>query len=315
MSNYIRWLRGQVGPALLPLAYATAIIRDPAGRILFQRRVDFGAAWWGLPGGLFESGETPEGCLTREVREETGLTVAPRRLTGLYSSLRYRVEYPNGDQAQQVTVCYACDWVDGQLLAQAAEVEELRFFALDALPAMPIWYADMLAHAVADQPSPYFDPPEAGSVETLFPNVMSLRAVVGHAPLIWPGATAAVFDDDGRLLLQRRADNGHWSMPGGGLDTGETLAHTAQRETLEETGLEVEPLQVLAVGAGHSVVFANGDQLYPMGAIFACRVAGGQPRPDGHESTDVGFFQRDKLPPLRPHTSGLVELAFDSRQV
>jgi len=114
MSGYIGWLRGQVGPALLPLAYATAILRDPAGRILFQRRADFGAAWWGLPGGLLEPGETPEACLQREVLEETGLTVAVRRLTGLYSSLRYQVAYPNGDQAQQVTACYVCDWVGGE---------------------------------------------------------------------------------------------------------------------------------------------------------------------------------------------------------
>jgi len=41
--------------------------------------------------------------------EETGLTVAVRRLTGLYSSLRYQVAYPNGDQAQQVTLCYDCE--------------------------------------------------------------------------------------------------------------------------------------------------------------------------------------------------------------
>ena len=188
MTGYISWLRGQVGPALLPLAYATAIIRDPAGRVLFQRRADFGAAWWGLPGGLFEPGETPEACLQREVLEETGLMVAPGRLTGLYSSLRYRVAYPNGDQAQQVTMCYECDWVAGELQAQAAEVEELKFFAPYALPPMAIWYNDMLAHALAALPSPYFDPPEQGVVETPFPTLMSLRAVVGHAPVIWPGA-------------------------------------------------------------------------------------------------------------------------------
>ncbi len=80
MTEYITWLRGQVGPALLPLAYATAIVRDPAGRVLFQRRTDFGAAWWGLPGGLFELGETAAACLRREVLEEAGLHVEPRRL-------------------------------------------------------------------------------------------------------------------------------------------------------------------------------------------------------------------------------------------
>jgi ADP-ribose pyrophosphatase YjhB (NUDIX family) len=313
VTGYISWLRGLVGPALLPLAYATAIIRDPAGRVLFQRRADFGAAWWGLPGGLFEPGETPEVCLQREVMEETGLMVTPGRLTGLYSSLRYRVAYSNGDQAQQVTVCYECDWIAGKSQAQAAEVEELKFFAPDALPPMPIWYADMLAHALAAQPSPYFDPPEQADPITPFPTLMSLRAVVGHAPVIWPGATAAVFDEAGRLVLQRRADNGNWAMPGGGLDTGETLAYTAQRETLEETGLLVEPQRIVAFGSGHSVEFANGDRLYPMGAIFACRITGGQPQPDGHESTEVKFFARDQLPPLRPQTERLVNLAYESR--
>ena len=312
MTGYIGWLRGQAGPALLPLAYATAIIRDPAGRILFQRRSDFGAAWWGLPGGLFEPGETPEACLTREVFEETGLTVTPPRLTGLYSSLRYRVVYPNGDQAQQVTVCYECDWVGGSLRAQAAEIEELKFFAPEALPNMPRWYADMLAHALAERPEPYFDPPEAGTIETPFPTLMSLRAVVGHAPVIWPGATAAVFDNSGRLLLQRRADNGKWAPPGGGIDTGETLARTAQRETLEETGLQVEPQRLLAVGGGYCVQYANGDQLFPMGGLFACQITGGQPRPDGRETTKVGFFARDQLPPLVPRTARLVHLAFEA---
>jgi ADP-ribose pyrophosphatase YjhB (NUDIX family) len=312
VTDYIHWLRGQVGPALLPLAYVTGILRDPAGRILFQRRTDFGAAWWGLPGGLFEPGETPAACLSREVYEETGLTVEPRRLTGLYSSLRYRVTYPNGDQAQQVTVCYECDWTAGDLRAQPGEVDELSFFAPDALPPRPIWYADMLAHAIAVQPQPYFDPPERGDIVTAFPTLLSLRAVVGTAPVIWPGATAAVFDEAGRLLLQRRADNGHWAMPGGGIDTGETLAYTAQRETREETGLEVEPLRLLAFGGGHSVRFANGDQLHPMGALFACRITGGQPRPDGHETTEVGFFARDQLPPLSPRVESLVGIAFES---
>lgn len=313
MNGYIGWLRAHVGPPLLPLAYVTAIVRNPAGQVLFQRRADFGDAWWGLPGGLFEPGETPEDCLRREVLEETGLRVAPRRLTGLYSSLRYRVSYPNGDQAQQVTMCYACEVLGGELRAQAEEVHELRYFAPEALPPRPVWYADMLAHALAGQPQPYFDPPEQAAGETPFPTLMALRAVVGTAPVIWPGATAAVFDAAGRLLMQRRADNGHWGMPGGGMDTGETLAQTAVRETREETGLEVAPVRLLAAGGGHDVLYPNGDRLFPVGAIFACRLMGGTPRPDGHESTEVAFFARDQLPPLRPVTERLVELAFASQ--
>ncbi len=51
--NYIAWLRGRAGPARLPLVFVTAIVRDAAGRVLFQRRADFGDAWWGLPGGVY----------------------------------------------------------------------------------------------------------------------------------------------------------------------------------------------------------------------------------------------------------------------
>jgi ADP-ribose pyrophosphatase YjhB (NUDIX family) len=310
MADYIAWLRGQVGPALLPLAYVTAIVRDPAGRVLFQRRADFGAAWWGLPGGLFEIGETPDACLRREVLEETGLQAAPRRLVGVYSSLRYRVAYPNGDQAQQVTWCYECDWLGGALRPQAAEILELAFFPPDAFPPRPLWYADMLAHALGSS-EPAFDPPEPALAAAPFPTLMSLRAVVGTAPLIWPGASAAVRDAAGRLLFQRRVDTGQWGLPGGGLDTGETLAHTAQRETREETGLEVEPVRLLAVTGGYHLDYSNGDRTFPIGCLFACRWRGGAPRADGRESSAVAFFAREALPPLTPRVAHLAQLAFD----
>ena len=312
MSGYIGWLRAQAGPALLPLAYVTGIVRDAAGRVLFQRRADFGAAWWGLPGGLFEPGETPEGCLRREVLEETGLRVEPRRLTGLYSSLRYRVAYPNGDQAQQVTLCYECQVTGGDLRAQAEEVRELRYFAPDALPARPVWYADMLAHALSGQSQPYFDPPESSELSAQFPTPLSLRTVVGTAPILWPSATAAVFDAAGRLLLQRRADDGSWALPGGVLDTGETLAHTAVRETFEETGVRAEPIRLLGVRAGFMVQYDNGDCVYPVEAMFLCRRLGGEAAADGQEATEAGFFARNALPALAPRRQRAADIAFEA---
>ena len=55
---------------------------------------------------------------------------------------------------------------------------------------------------------------------------------------------------DGRVLLVRRAKpplEGRWSIPGGTVELGETLEHALVREMAEETGLEVEPLEVLTV--------------------------------------------------------------------
>jgi 8-oxo-dGTP pyrophosphatase MutT (NUDIX family) len=300
MSTYLAWLRHAVGPHLVPLVYATAVIRDLEGRILFQRRADFDAAWWGLPGGLLEPGETPEACLWREVKEETGLRLASARLTGVYSSPRHALTYPNGDRVQQITQCYACEVGDGHLTPDGDEILGLRFFPADALPPRPPWYAEMLRHALAELPHPFFDPPERVEVDTPYPTLMSLRRVIGSAPVIWPGAAALIVDEAGRVLLQHRRDNGLWGLPAGALDAGESLAHTVIRETIEETGLHVAPTRLVSTYAGDEIIFPNGDRIFPVGHWFACRIVGGRLRADGREATEVGFFSPDHLPPLLP---------------
>lgn len=69
---------------------------------------------------------------------------------------------------------------------------------------------------------------------------------VGHVtPKV--SADAAVFDADGQLLLQRRLDDGTWCLPGGYTEANESPAETAVRETREETGLVVEPLELVDV--------------------------------------------------------------------
>jgi ADP-ribose pyrophosphatase YjhB (NUDIX family) len=62
-----------------------------------------------------------------------------------------------------------------------------------------------------------------------------------------PGGSALVVDDEGRILLQRRADSGNWALPGGTMDIGETLGATVVRETREETGLDVELTGILGI--------------------------------------------------------------------
>ncbi|KPC91167.1 DNA mismatch repair protein MutT, partial [Streptomyces sp. NRRL F-6602] len=51
-------------------------------------------------------------------------------------------------------------------------------------------------------------------------------------------ASAVVTDDQGRVLMQRRADSGLWALPGGGMELSDTLPGTAVREVKEETGLD-----------------------------------------------------------------------------
>ena len=114
MTDYITWLRSHIGSRKTLLAYSTALIRDDQGRVLFQQRADFKDAWWGLPGGVLELGESFTACVQRETLEETGYHVEPVRLIGLYASPEFDVCYPNGDEVQQFTVALECGIVDGR---------------------------------------------------------------------------------------------------------------------------------------------------------------------------------------------------------
>jgi len=73
-----------------------AIIQDHRGRILLQRRSDYGN--WGLPGGGMEAGESVEETMRREVLEETGLVVLDSELYGVYSGSRMQYRYPDGNE-------------------------------------------------------------------------------------------------------------------------------------------------------------------------------------------------------------------------
>ncbi|BFH68880.1 NUDIX domain-containing protein [Paenibacillus dendritiformis] len=75
---------------------AGAIIRDRAGRVLLQKRSDYGN--WGLPGGGMEPGEAIEDTMIREVYEETGLVVEQYELYSIYSGERMHYTYPDGNE-------------------------------------------------------------------------------------------------------------------------------------------------------------------------------------------------------------------------
>lgn len=99
------------------------------------------------------------------------------------------------------------------------------------------------------------------------------------------GADAAAFDDEGRLLVIRRADDGRWSLPGGWVAPGEAPEDAACREAREETGLEVAPRGL----AGVFATPAGGRRPHAMVAlVYLCDVVGGEAR-CSHESTAVTF--------------------------
>lgn len=100
------------------------------------------------------------------------------------------------------------------------------------------------------------------------------------------GAEAAVFDDQGRILVFRRTDDNCWGLPGGWLEPNESPAEAAVREAREETGIEVRVVELLDVFT-RSASAEDGLQ-GAVAAVYLCEPVGGQPR-DSAEGTQVGY--------------------------
>ena len=128
----MKFLRDHVGHAPVLLWGAGVIIENPEGEILLQRRADNHC--WGIAGGSIELGESTEEAAKRELFEETGLIADELELFSVFSGKNQHYIYPNGDEVHVVDIIYRCKKYHGSLRRQEEEVEELRFFHLDAIP-------------------------------------------------------------------------------------------------------------------------------------------------------------------------------------
>lgn len=128
--------------------------------------------------------------------------------------------------------------------------------------------------------------------------IRTLRASAGHQLLWLPGVTAVVFDDEGRVLLNRRSDTRRWSVIGGIPEPGEQPAACAVREVHEETAVHCVVERVVLVQALDPLTYANGDVCQYMDITLRCRAVGGRARVNDDESLDVGWFEVDALPEL-----------------
>ena len=72
--------------------------------------------------------------------------------------------------------------------------------------------------------------------------ISELRELIGSRPIIMVGANVLVVDSENRLLLQQRADNNCWGLPGGSMELGESLQEVAKRELFEECNLTANQL-------------------------------------------------------------------------
>ena len=122
-----------------------------------------------------------------------------------------------------------------------------------------------------------------GSVGKGVPGYVTPKVAVG----------AAVGNDNGEILLVKRADSGVWLYPTGWADIGYSAAEVVVKEVEEETGIEVEVVRLIAVLDGLRVGISR-IPLYSL--VFQCRAIGGELNPHPLECADVGWFAPDDLP-------------------
>jgi 8-oxo-dGTP diphosphatase len=118
-----------------------------------------------------------------------------------------------------------------------------------------------------------------------------------EVPLVGVGA---IIIEDSRVLLVKRAHpplQAQWSIPGGVLEVGELIREAAIREAREETGLIVEPGELLGV---YDRVLRNLEQRVQYHYVlidFLCRRTGGELQA-ADDADEVRWFTREQLPPL-----------------
>jgi ADP-ribose pyrophosphatase YjhB (NUDIX family) len=118
------------------------------------------------------------------------------------------------------------------------------------------------------------------------------QGVAGYqTPKIAVGAV--VGNDDGEILLVQRADSGVWLYPTGWADIGYSASEIAVKEVREETGIECEVVQLIAVLDGLRLGFTS-IPLYSL--VFHCRAVGGELRAHPLETSAVGWFGEQSMP-------------------
>ena len=298
MTSYLHKVRRHVGHEKIILVFATACVLNEEGHLLWQRRADFG--WWGLPGGILEWNESLPECVVREVREETGLEVEPKRLIGIYTSPDFDVTYPNGDLVQQVTLCFQCRVIGGKLVADKEETLDLAWFPPDRRPSTSVWYRAMSDDLSLDQRMAAFDRGDPGSPMGAEPFFHHIRRRIGEIPLILPVAYAFIRNSDVGILLSRNGHTNQWGLPAIHMTLGERIDQTLARGLLLESGWMADVVRLIGVYREDSDPFTKPENegIRKLSVLFNCRLRDQALHAEAIGASEYRLFPSDALPPL-----------------
>ncbi|HLO15456.1 MAG TPA: NUDIX domain-containing protein [Anaerolineales bacterium] len=110
------------------------------------------------------------------------------------------------------------------------------------------------------------------------------------------GCSAGILNEERKVLLTRRADNGQWCLPGGRMESGESAAEACEREVLEETGLSVRVKRLVGVYShpDQLVIYPDGNKAHIVALHFEAEIISGELRLS-NETTDFGYFTLDEI--------------------
>ncbi|MEP9384801.1 NUDIX hydrolase [Nocardioides cheoyonin] len=247
---------------------------------------------WTLPGGGLDHGEDPRDAVVREVYEETGLPVEIGETAWVYSFHQARAwRVGRRVDAHSLRIVY-----DGWVPVDAPEPHTTEVGG-STMEAAWVRVADVLS----------------GTVPTVS---LVHEALEGHAPTRMQrvSAYAVVLRGAGRqrsVLLTRISPRGYhsgsWTLPGGGVDFGESPRAALAREVREETGLACtvgEVLEVDDVAVTGTAPNGRHEEFHGVHLVFAATVGEGEPRVvEADGTTDAVAWV-----PLADVAAGQVEL-------
>lgn len=114
----------RISPVMMALVYR---FNSNGGELLLTRKAGYAPGRYTVVAGFVEAGETLEQCLAREVREEVGVDVRNPRYFGSQPW-----PFPNS-----LVMAFSAEWTGGEVVPDPGELEDARWFSIDALPDLP----------------------------------------------------------------------------------------------------------------------------------------------------------------------------------
>lgn len=127
--------------------------------------------------------------------------------------------------------------------------------------------------------------------------IKKVRKIIGHEPMLLPHAIVVVFDNEGKVLIETRADDGYLDFPGGTIDIGEEVEAAAKRELFEETGIIADELKLFNIYSGEITKYQyfNEDIIYGIDIVYLCYKYHGELKAQPEEVSELKFMKLDDI--------------------